>query len=149
MRCRMSHEVPHIPPGREHRRHAIEALPVVGQLGILGMRAALAALTDIKHTNPQLYEQIRGQIRANQQDFATALTDTEDDNGNYVLPKMALNGIIARSVIAGATQTAYGIGDASVQVQLLNEIATLWGPEIETGPETGPETEKLEGEGEL
>jgi hypothetical protein len=143
----MSHESPPTPPDREHRRKAIEVLPVVGNLGDLGLRAALAALSDIKGTNPKLYEQIQRQIKSNQESWTTALDRCEDTAGNYLLPKNALKGVIARSIIAGATQTAYALGEASLQVQLLNEIACLWQPEIETGPEIGPESESLE-EGE-
>lgn len=143
----MSHESPPTPPDREHRRKAIEALPIVGDMEIVESRAALAALSDIKNTNPKLYAQIRGQIKSTQQGFAEAFEDLRNDAGNFVLSRPVLNAVIARSIIAGAAQTGLGLGEATLHVNLLREITNLWQAEIETGPETGPETEALE-EGE-
>lgn len=111
---------------------------------IIESRAALAALSDIKNSNPLLYAQLREQIQYSQQGFAEAFTDLRNDNGHFVLSRPVLNAVIARSVIAGAAQTGLGLGEAALHVNLLNEITGLWQPEIETGPETGPEHETLE-----
>lgn len=115
---------------------------------IVEARAALAALSDIKNSNPQLYAQLRGQIKFTQQGFADAFADLRNDAGGFVLSRPLLNAVIARSVIAGAAQTGLGLGEAALHVNLLNEITGLWqsemDPEIETGPEIGPESESLE-----
>ncbi|MGF7228484.1 MAG: hypothetical protein ACQR33_00680 [Candidatus Saccharibacteria bacterium] len=125
----MTHEAS--PPDRQDRRKAIEALPVVGDIGMLGTRAAMAALFDIKHSNKKLYEHIRGQMGSVREDFAEALSDREDANGNYVLSPAMLRGIIARSVLAGGTQVAYDIGSASLHVALLREITGLWSDDLD------------------
>jgi hypothetical protein len=145
----MSHENTPTPPEREVLRGAVQALPVVAGLGAIGMRETLAIFTEIRSKNHELYEQIRQQIRANQHDWHRTLEGTQDEQGNYVLPRSAVNAIVARSVIAGAAQTTYGIGEAMAYVQLLQDITGMWQPEsdTETGPETGPETD-TQGENE-
>lgn len=119
----------------------------MGDMEIVESRAALAALSDIKNSNPKLYGQVRGQIKSTQQEFTEAFEDLRNDAGNFVLSRPVLNAVIARSIIAGAAQTGLGLGEAALHVNLLREITNLWQAEIETGPGTGPETEALE-EGE-
>lgn len=143
----MAQEASKQPPSREERRQAIRALPLIGQVSLLGVRATGAALVDIKRSNPNMYKNVKGQIGSCQDEILVDLEPYIDGQGKFVLSEQVLRGVIARSVITGSTQAAYDVGETMLRVNLLKEMTGLWG-DTETGPETGPASTPLEGETE-
>lgn len=87
----------------------------MGDVDALGKRAAAAALFDIQQSNPKLYAQITAQAAAVFGRIVGELEegDYEDGEGNYIIPRNLLRGVIARGVITGAAQAAVGIGQTN------------------------------------
>lgn len=116
----MSHEgSPPPPPDRQRIRDAVKALPVVASSPTLDERAALAALFDIKRGNLKLHHAIYAQVHGLHAVFGETLETYRGTDGTLHLPDHIVRAIIARSAIAGASQTAVAVGEA------LNEIRTL------------------------
>lgn len=130
------------PPDRsdiEAVTEAVEALPVAGQDTPLNSRAAKAALFCFRDKNPGLYEGLRDQIDASHEELSESLgPEYRDRDGNYVLPPVALLGVIAASTVAGAANTARSIGNALREIQSLNEHADLDTPHDAPGPDQQP-----------
>ena len=105
----------HTPPPGESLHEHIRALPKVGRVTTLDERAALAARLHTKnyhqpldaalHTQAeQVFEKLKPQL--------DKIIDPVQKETHYLIHERELRAIIARSVNAGAMQTAHSVGAA-------------------------------------
>lgn len=122
----------------ELQKH-VEILPQVGPTPVLDERTTLAAFALLQLDNEHLVEAARAQIDVVEASFEPKLPKIDTlRRGQRVISAEMLRAIILRSIIAGAAQTAYGIGGALLQARELED--SMNGDNQGDGGETPPAT---------
>lgn len=103
------------PPLGDNVHEALRALPKTDIVSTINERAALAARLHIKENHQALHKLLRTHIDTILENIKPQLDKLETSEAqatHYVIREDELRAVVARSINAGAMQTAHSIGHA-------------------------------------